>query len=104
MGVSGAIKARTRSFEDEQKQKIVIIIDDIDRLEGKEIFEVLRIIRNTAKFNNIIYIVAYDKDHVVGQLCLPEFGIEKDYLEKMAPIKEWFAIKSSPSGKISSKL
>lgn len=69
------------------KKPIIVSIDDLDRLAGKEIFEVLRIIRNTAKFNNIIYIVAYDKDHVVGQLCLPEFGIEKDYLEKIFQIE-----------------
>ena len=69
------------------QKPIVIAIDDLDRLAGKEIFEVLKIIRNTAKFNNLIYIVTYDKEHVVKQLSLPELGIEKDYLEKIFQIE-----------------
>ena len=69
------------------QKPIIIAIDDLDRLAGKEIFEVLRIIRNTAKFNNLIYIVTYDKEHVVRQLSLPELGIEKDYLEKIFQIE-----------------
>ena len=36
--------------------KLYILIDDIDRLQGKEIFEVLKLIRNTADFNHIVYI------------------------------------------------
>lgn len=69
------------------QEPIVVAIDDLDRLAGREIFEVLRIIRNTAKFNNIIYIVAYDKEHVVNQLRQPELGIENDYLEKIFQIE-----------------
>lgn len=69
------------------QKPIVIAIDDLDRLAGKEIFEVLRIIRNTAKFNNIIYIVTYDKDHVFNQLMQPDLNIEKDYLEKIFQIE-----------------
>ena len=69
------------------QKPIVVTIDDMDRLTGKEIFEVLRIIRNTAKFNNIIYIVTFDKEHVVSQLKQPGLNIEKDYLEKIFQIE-----------------
>lgn len=69
------------------QKPIVVAIDDLDRLSGNEIFEVLRIIRNTARFNNIIYLVTYDKDHVVSQLKLPGLNIEKDYLEKIFQIE-----------------
>lgn len=69
------------------KKPIVILIDDIDRLAGKEIFEVLRIIRNTGKFNNLIYIVSYDKEHVISQLSLPGIEIDADYLEKIFQIE-----------------
>lgn len=69
------------------QKPVVIAIDDIDRLAGNEIFEVLRIIRNTAKFNNIIYLVTYDKEHVIKQLNQPSLGIEKDYLEKIFQIE-----------------
>lgn len=68
-------------------QPIVVAIDDIDRLAGKEIFEVLRIIRNTANFNNIIYIVTYDKEHVIQQLGCSDVNIDEDYLEKIFQIE-----------------
>ena len=42
---------------------IVVLIDDTDRLEGDEMFEVLRLVRNTAKLPNVIYFVAFDKSY-----------------------------------------
>lgn len=62
---------------------VVVFIDDIDRLEGKEIFEVLRIIRNTAVFRHMIYVVAYDKAHVLTQLSQLNIDNGADYLEKI---------------------
>lgn len=62
---------------------VVVFIDDIDRLEGKEIFEVLRIIRNTAVFSHVVYVVAYDKAHVLSQLTALNIGNGADYLEKI---------------------
>lgn len=62
---------------------VVVFIDDIDRLERDEIFEVLRLIRNTADLSNMIYIVAYDKEYVT---CVLEEKNIKDsyaYLEKI---------------------
>ena len=37
---------------------ILVVIDDIDRLEKEELFEVLRLIRNTGNFTNLIYSVS----------------------------------------------
>lgn len=48
--------------------KIVVAIDDIDRLDSNELFEVLRLIRNTANLPNLIFLVTYDKDYVIKQL------------------------------------
>lgn len=64
-------KSAIQTYEDLKKIftqidiKIIVIIDDVDRLGKEEIFEVLRLIRNTANFPNTIFIVAYDKDYVV---------------------------------------
>lgn len=66
---------------------VVVIIDDIDRLERDEVFEVLRLIRNTADLSNMIYIVAYDKEYVT---CVLEEKNIKDasaYLEKIFSIE-----------------
>lgn len=66
---------------------IVVAIDDIDRLESDELFEVLRLIRNTADFPNIIYIVCYDKRYVIKQI--ENKGIKEGdlYLEKIFPLE-----------------
>ena len=42
-------------------KKVVIIIDDLDRLDKSEIIEVLKLIRNTGNFSNTVYISFYDK-------------------------------------------
>ncbi len=65
------------------KKKIVIIIDDLDRLHPKEIMEVLKLIRNTANFSNVIYLVAYDKDYL--QHAVKDFNRDgrQDYLDKI---------------------
>ncbi len=43
-------------------------IDDLDRLEGDEVFEVLRLIRVTANFYNVVFIVAYDRNYICDVL------------------------------------
>lgn len=62
---------------------VVVVIDDIDRLEREEVFEVLRLIRNTADLNNTIYIVAYDKEYVTSVLEEKNIKDAASYLEKI---------------------
>lgn len=49
-------------------KKIVIFIDDIDRLNSDEIEEILRLVRNTSNLPNMYFILAYDKKYVVDTL------------------------------------
>lgn len=49
-------------------RKILILIDDLDRLEKEEIVEVLRLMRNLGDLPNTIYIVAMDKDYLIQKL------------------------------------
>ena len=64
-------------------KKVVILIDDTDRLEGNEIFEILRLIRNTADFKNVIYIATYDKEYVTDVLKENKIKDPDNYLEKI---------------------
>lgn len=64
---------------------ILVIIDDIDRLEKEELFEVLRLIRNTGNFPRLIYIVAYDEKYVTQQLKHKGIYDGKLFLEKIFP-------------------
>jgi len=72
------IFAKKESLSEEQKKiekgiqklqsPLYILIDDTDRLDEKEILEVLRLVRNTAKFKNLIYILTYDKTYVNSKM------------------------------------
>ena len=48
----------------QSKKHLVVMIDDVDRLDKEELHTVLRLIRQVADFNNCIYIVAMDVDMV----------------------------------------
>ncbi|MEJ0057610.1 MAG: P-loop NTPase fold protein [Bacteroidota bacterium] len=49
-------------------KRIIIFVDDLDRLDSDEIIEVLKLIRNTANFSNVIYISCYDKVYLLHAL------------------------------------
>ncbi len=68
-------------------KKVVILIDDTDRLEGNEVFEILRLIRNTADFKNVIYIATYDKEYVTNVLEKNKIKDPDNYLEKIFQVE-----------------
>lgn len=45
-------------------KRVVVFIDDFDRLLREEIMEVLKLIDGNASFSNMIFITAYDKKHL----------------------------------------
>jgi len=47
---------------------ILVIIDDLDRLDKDEIMSVLQLIRNSADFPNMVFVSAYDRDYLIGTL------------------------------------
>ena len=64
-------------------KKVIIYIDDVDRLDYNEIYEVLRLIRNTGSFHNIVFIVAYDRDYIVNLLSQNNLHNSDLFLEKI---------------------
>lgn len=46
------------------RKRIVVIIEDLDRLMADEIVEVFKLIDGNAAFNNLIFISAYDKSRI----------------------------------------
>lgn len=68
------------------KYKYLIVIDDIDRLEGEEILEIIKIIRESANFSNLIFVVAFDKDYVNEALKNLSPAINERYIEKFFPV------------------
>lgn len=68
--------------------KIVIVIDDVDRLDPSEIRMLMKLVRSTADFSNTIYILCYDDNIVESALSTEEYS-GHDYLQKIInlPIK-----------------
>lgn len=62
-------------------KSVYILIDDLDRLTKSEIYEVIRLIRNTANFPYLKFIVACDRKYIVEQL--KELNMNPKYLEKI---------------------
>lgn len=63
------------------KRRVLVQIDDLDRLEGKEVRDILKLIRLTADFPNVIYLVAFDRPRVEAVLGADDYG--RQYLEKV---------------------
>ena len=63
-------------------EPIVVVLDDVDRLSAPEIREVFKLVRLTANFPNLVYIVLCDRMRV--EQALGESGLPgRDYLEKI---------------------
>ena len=71
------------------RRKIVIFIDDVDRLDGEELTELFSLVRNISSFSNMSYILAYDKKYVLLQL--EKKGLNKElavnYMEKIMQVE-----------------
>ena len=80
-GVGGRRKKVEKALNALDKP-ILVVLDDIDRLTPPEIQDVFKLVRLTASFPNVIYIVAFDRMRV--EQALEEQGIPgRDYLEKI---------------------
>lgn len=65
---------------------VIVFIDDLDRLNADEIFEVFRLIRNTASFPNLIYFVAFDKTYTIKMLD-ESYKDSERYVEKIFQVE-----------------
>lgn len=76
-------KNRIHRILAEQKQKIIVIIDDLDRLSSDEIVAVFQLVKSLADFPYMIYLLAFDRDIVVKALEDVQKGNGNAYLEKI---------------------
>lgn len=67
-------------------KKLLIVIDDIDRLSNDQIRQVFQLVTSVAKFPNTIYFLAFDRKIVVNALEKVQEGNGQDYLEKVIQV------------------
>lgn len=75
-----------------QERPIVVILDDLDRLNAGEIRDIFRLVRLTASFPNIVYVLAFDRRQVERALSRDDPDASQDdpsgraYLEKIVQL------------------
>ena len=62
------LKNRVNDFLKESKKKIVVVIDDIDRLDKQELFSLFRLIKLTGDFSKTYYILSFDDEMVASAI------------------------------------
>ncbi len=80
------IRDEIRKELQKQPSRILVIIDDIDRLPAEEIRSVFRVIKAIADFPKTIYLLAFDKGIVVKALESLQGTLGQDYLEKIVQV------------------
>ncbi len=96
-----ATRLKVREALEKLEKPIVVILDDIDRLTTPEIRDVFKLVRLTANFPKIIYLLAFDRIRV--EQALGEQGIPgRDYLEKILQIG--IDLPAVPDGVLSSQI
>lgn len=69
----------------EQGKRLLVIVDDIDRLPKADIRELFKLVRLTADFPNTTYLLAFDRPRVEAALGETE-GEGRAYLEKILQV------------------
>ncbi len=64
-------------------KKILIIIDDVDRLSDEEIKEIFHLIKSVGDLSNTIYLLSYDKDLVKNVMDKIQKNRGEEYTEKL---------------------
>ena len=99
-------------------KRVYVLLDDLDRLSGEEILEVLKLMDRSASFSNTVFIVAYDKayvnnvlkkhlDHGLAHSFIDKYisweiplpAPNKERLEELMSLELWMRLKYSYSMK-----
>jgi len=81
-----SIKTEINKLLGEQNHKIIVVIDDIDRLNNTEIRQMFQLVKSLGDFKNTIYLPSFDKNVVINALKKVQEGSGSEYLEKVVQI------------------
>jgi predicted KAP-like P-loop ATPase len=82
------LKKRFQRLLDNAKSRVVVLIDDIDRLEPREIQAIFKLVKLSGDFEKIAYVLAFDDD-VVAKALGEKYGSEdsgREFLEKIIQV------------------
>jgi len=76
------IRQGIESYIIQTKKKIIIFIDDIDRLQPREVLLIFKLVRLNAKFQNTIFLLSFDPI-VVQNYLKDNLNADSEFLEKI---------------------
>lgn len=80
------MKAKLDGLLSKLNRRVVVFVDDVDRLERDAMRMMFRVVRLIADFSNVTYVLAFDRS-VVEKNLDEENGIRgRDYLEKIVQV------------------
>lgn len=87
-----------KSLEKHGKQ-IYIFIDDLDRLDAKEILDVFKLIRSTLSLPQLSYVLIYDKSHIESVLesSTSQKNDSRNFLDKIVQVEYYIPSKGQMS-------
>lgn len=65
------------------ERRIVVFIDDLDRLPPKEVFEMVRLVKAVGDFPSVIYVLCFDPEYVGNALASNQINQSQAYLDKV---------------------
>lgn len=84
------LRTRIEEALEQEKKRVVILIDDIDRLEKNEIYSIFRLVKLTGDFKYTAYVLAFDKEMVSAALqdrySAGNQNAGKSFLEKIIQV------------------
>jgi predicted KAP-like P-loop ATPase len=80
------LKTELNNLLAEFDKKLIIFVDDLDRLDKESLRLMFRLIRLNADFRNTIYILSFDREIVEKALNEVQSGDGREYLEKFIQV------------------
>ena len=83
--INGEKNGKQKDGGNGMEAKVIIIIDDVDRLTDSEVRDIFKLVRLTASFPKLVYIIACDRIQV--ERALSKSGISgREYLAKIVQL------------------
>jgi KAP family P-loop domain len=82
------LKSKFQKILENAESRVVVLVDDIDRLEPREIQAIFKLVKLSGDFDKISYVLAFD-DGVVAKALGEKYGSEKsgrEFLEKIIQV------------------
>ena len=81
-----SLKAEVEEILRSQPRRILVLIDDIDRLTAEEVRQLFRLVKAVGDFPNVVYLLVFDHTVVSSALKQVQGGSGHDYLEKIVQV------------------